>query len=342
MNQKNIFDLPTQQKKWANIKSQISKSEAKYTEEDEIDIVLQVKNKYTQVNYDYDDIPESLGELLEDFPETWVDLEFQLVENGTKILTQGFLVQFMEVEKDKQAPIEPSSFTHDSNFPQSEKKESPTNTPQPQIPSPSPYQLDINKLLQQNAETSEKATERIERMLEKFMNQNSHSPNNSSTQQDHVNAILLSQIQELKETNRELKTENSNLQRELSSAHLENARLSVLSTQAQNSSANVINPEAKLEEHIKNYERTQKRIQEQVEEKKKELDDLKEKIIENRVLATVKNSGKENNTEVDKAFADILRSKAPMVIDRGFDYLFPLNPINNANGTNQATLPAII
>ena len=93
----NVFDNPSLIGKWGYIKSRISKILADYKDEDDIDLILQVKNRYTQINYSYDDIPESLDELLEEFPES-VDLEYGIYENGKAIGQLGFLKKFEDVK----------------------------------------------------------------------------------------------------------------------------------------------------------------------------------------------------------------------------------------------------
>jgi hypothetical protein len=330
------FDEAAKKAKWANINSQIKKALAKYNEDDEVDLVLRVKNKYTTSNYTFDEIPESLEELLNEFPES-VDLEYQLIENGTDVKTHQFLKKFEDVKEETDNSI----ITTKENIPieqnkslQPEKSNS-NSTVNPQTQNP----IDITGIMAQVAMITESMNRRLDesnQRLEKyfFANKEETKPQIQEYNKSYVDA-LLQQISDLKDLSKELKEELRELRNQNFTLQIENVKLSSLASQN-------INPqvvEQKIEDSIKAYERNQKKFQEQFEERRKELDKINEEIIEAKIKSKI-DPNNLSNTELDKAMADVIRNKVPTLIDKGFDLVFPLNTINGSQKTSAP--PALI
>ncbi|MBP6739555.1 MAG: hypothetical protein KA146_06170, partial [Leptospiraceae bacterium] len=132
------------------------------------------------------------------------------------------------------------------------------------------------------------------------------------------------QILESKHEKDVIRLENS-LKEAKDSANTANSQLFLLQIEntklAMQASQNV-NPQtvdARVEEAMRVFERNQKKMQEQLDEKKKEFDALNLAVIEKKIQSQLKNNPE--NSELDKAVADVFRSKVPTIIDRGIELM---------------------
>ena len=115
----------------------------------------------------------------------------------------------------------------------------------------------------------------------------------------------------LKEAKDSASTANS----QLFLLQIENTKLAMQASQ----NVNPQTVDARVEEAMRAFERNQKKMQEQLDEKKKEFDLLNMAVMEKRIQSQLKNNPE--NSELDKAVADVFRSKVPTIIDRGIDLM---------------------
>ena len=316
----NVFDNPSLIGKWGYIKSRISKILADYKDGDDIDLILQVKNRYTQINYSYDDIPESLDELLEEFPES-VDLEYGIYENGKAIGQLGFLKKFEDVKEESDFTKTESSLENKPNQakPDTQAK---TNSDSQQV-----IHVDMNGIFKEFSSTLSQSFQ--QQNLKQEIPQridNSELVNALREQIKEQKAFHEKQLQILESKHEKdvIRLENS-LKEAKDSASTANSQLFLLQIEntklAMQASQNV-NPQtvdARVEEAMRVFERNQKKMQEQLDEKKKEFDLLNMAVMEKRIQSQLKNNPE--NSELDKAVAEVFRSKVPTIIDRGIDLM---------------------
>ena len=330
----NVYDLPTQKIKWANVNSQISRKLNKHKENEEVDLVLQVKNKYSQINFTHDDLPESLDDLLNLFPES-VDLEFIIFEDGVST-EQGHLKKFEDV-KDEVDLTKTDSPTESNKSNQSIKQDSQTKTDLDEKQKVI-YSVDMNGIFKEFSTT----------LSQSFQQQNAKQEIPQRTDNSELVNALKSQIEDMKKSyEKQLETQDSKhekqieeikkanekeitnltnlLKEEKEKANTANSQLFLLQIEntklAMQASQNV-NPQtvdARVEEAMRVFERNQKKMQEQLDEKKKEFDLLNMAVMEKRIQTQLKNNPE--NSELDKAVADVFRSKVPTIIDRGIDLM---------------------
>lgn len=335
MKQINIFDYPAIGSKWGNIKSHVTKLLAKYKENDDIDIVLQFKNRYTQINYAYDELPETLDELLEDFPES-VDLECLIYEKGVSTGQIRYLKKFEDV-KDEVDLTKTDSPTESNKSNQSIKQDSQTKTDLDEKQKVI-YSVDMNGIFKEFSTT----------LSQSFQQQNAKQEIPQRTDNSELVNALKSQIEDMKKSyEKQLETQDSKhekqieeikkanekeitnltnlLKEEKEKANTANSQLFLLQIEntklAMQASQNV-NPQtvdARVEEAMRVFERNQKKMQEQLDEKKKEFDLLNMAVMEKRIQSQLKNNPE--NSELDKAVAEVFRSKVPTIIDRGIDLM---------------------
>lgn len=300
--------------KFGNVKSHVSKLLDKYKDDDTIDIVVQFKNKYTQINYSHDELPETLDELFNEFPES-VDLECCIYENGASTGAIRYIKKFEDVREESDNTIkEEKQITKETSLPQNQN-------PTPQNNQPS---IDVNTLVMQISDMNERNME----LFASLISTKSSEPKTETKSSDStkLEENLRQQITDLKIEHEKLVTELRNIIREekekastassqLFTLQIENTKLAMQA--AQNVSPQTV--DAKVEEAMRAFERNQKKLQEQLDEKKKEFDALNLAVIEKRIQSQLKNNPE--NSELDKAVADVFRSKVPTIIDRGIDLM---------------------
>ena len=321
----NIFDLPSQKIKWANINSQISRKLNKYKENEEVDLVLQVKSKYTQINYTHDELPDSLDELLAYFPES-VDLEFTIFENGVSTGEQGFLKKFEDVKEEIEKP---ETISNTPQLPPKAETKKESESGQTVI-------IDVNQLFEKYSSSLQLvASQNNKPEPVRQENQNSDLIESLRQQISDLKQIHSQQVAELKDLLKEAKEEVKLANSQLFTLQMENTRLSITAAQG-------VNPQSvddKVQEAIRAFERNQKKFSEQYEEKKKELDAIQNQITEAKIVARTKQIRTEDDTEINKAMADVMRSKLPQLIDKGLDLLSPTPNLATASSTQT---PAIV
>ena len=326
----NIYDLPTQKIKWANVNSQISRKLNKHKDNEEVDLVLQVKNKYSQINFTHDDLPESLDELLNLFPES-VDLEFIIFEDGVST-EQGFLKKFDDVKEE-------SDFTKmESSLENKPNQAKPDTQPKTNSDSQQVIHVDMNGIFkefsstlsqsfqQQNAK--QEIPQRIDNseLVNALKSQIEDMKKSYEKQLETQESKHEKQIEEIKKANEKEITNLTNLLREekdkANTAYSQLFTLQIENTKLAMQASQNVNPQtvdARVEEAMRVFERNQKKIQEQLDEKKKEFDALNLAVIEKKIQSQLKNNPE--NSELDKAVADVFRSKVPTIIDRGIELM---------------------
>lgn len=298
------------------IKTIITKREAAFnaseeSQENSFDILLKIKNKFRTISFDFAILPETYNEIEEHFPEA-VDLEFTLSQDSITI-TEGFFHKF-EIDKTETLPQTPIT-------PQPLQNSIPTQNS-------NPYTIDINTLMRQQSESNEKMYQLILSSLPK--NNESKDNHHPVTDKTEYIEILKNQIAELKSQITEYKSDLSNMRSENNKLMMENVRLSA--SVSHNNSEQT--PESKFDEYVKNYERQQQKMDETLARKRSEIEELNLKTIEARMKSYAKKDT--NETEVDRAMADIIRNKVPLIVD----YMLPMG--NPTSTTTTPTPPKII
>lgn len=324
----NIVDEMQAKKRWGNIKSQISRKLAKYENPEEVKIILQVRNKFAQIPYDIKELEDkTLDDVFEDFPES-VDLEFMIFENGESDGLLGYLKKFEDVNTESFSVATQES----SESKTSHNKEPNSNFMQNQLSSATTAQnnlpsIDVNQLVNQIAEMNRETNERFANILSAKTSEPKKQEDNHSFEKLEQN--LRQQISDLKAEHEKLVAELKNIIREekekatiansqLFTLQIENTKLAMQASQ----NLNPQTVDAKVEEAMRAFERNQKKMQDVVDEKKKELEALNLQVIEKRIQSQLKNNPE--NSELDKAVADVFRSKVPTIIDKGIDLMTSL------------------
>lgn len=321
----NVFDNPSQIGKWGSINSRISRLLTNYKEGDEVDIILQVKNKYTQINYPYDELPETLDDILKEFPES-VDLEYSIYENGKSVGQIGYLKKFEDVKEEIEKPGE---ISNTPQLPPKAETKKESESGQTVI-------IDVNQLFEKYSSSLQSvASQNNKPEPVRQENPNSDLIESLRQQISDLKQIHSQQVAELKDLLKEAKEEVKLANSQLFTLQMENTRLSITAAQG-------VNPQSvddKVQEAIRAFERNQKKFSEQYEEKKKELDAIQNQITEAKIVARTKQIRTEDDTEINKAMADVMRSKLPQLIDKGLDLLSPTPNLAVASSTQT---PAIV
>lgn len=321
----NIVDEMLAKKRWGNIKSQITRKLAKYENPEEVKITLQVRNKFAQIPYGTQELEnKTLDDVFEDFPES-VDLEFMIFENGESDGLQGYLKKFEDVNTEsysvavQESPENKISHIKETNLSLPQNQSPTQTTTQNNQPS-----IDVNTLVMQISDMNERNMERFASLISTKSNEPKTETKSSDSTKLEEN--LRQQIADLKIEHEKLVTELRNIIREekekantassqLFTLQIENTKLAMQASQ----NVNPQTVDARVEEAMRAFERNQKKMQEQLDEKKKEFDLLNMAVMEKRIQSQLKNNPE--NSELDKAVADVFRSKVPTIIDRGIDLM---------------------
>ena len=321
----NIVDEMLAKKRWGNIKSQITRKLAKYENPEEVKITLQVRNKFAQIPYGTQELEnKTLDDVFEDFPES-VDLEFMIFENGESDGLQGYLKKYEDVNTEsysvavQESPENKISHIKETNLSLPQNQSPTQTTTQNNQPS-----IDVNTLVMQISDMNERNMERFASLISTKSNEPKTETKSSDSTKLEEN--LRQQIADLKIEHEKLVTELRNIIREekekantassqLFTLQIENTKLAMQASQ----NVNPQTVDARVEEAMRAFERNQKKMQEQLDEKKKEFDLLNMAVMEKRIQSQLKNNPE--NSELDKAVADVFRSKVPTIIDRGIDLM---------------------
>ncbi len=320
----NIFNNQEMGGRYGNVKSHVSKLLDKYKDEDTVDIVVQFKNKYTQINYSHDDLPETLDDLFKEFSES-VDLECCIFENGVSTGAIRYIKKFEDVKEEIEPKTEIIIPFQPNSVAQPKKESEPGQT----------VIIDVNQLFEKYSSSLQSvASQNNKPEPVRQENQNGDLVESLRQQIADLRQTHSAHIAELKDLLKEAKDEAKAANSQLFTMQIENAKLSVQVSQ----NVNPQTVEAKVEEAMRAFERNQKKLNEQTDAKKAELDALNLQVIEAKVKSQIKHYP--DNSETDKAMADILRSKVPSLIDKGID-LFVMPKINGTNKAIESTTPII-
>lgn len=274
----------------------MSKLRDEKIDEDEINLVIQVKNEINQINYKYSEFPESLQALLTDFPDEFT-LEYQIIRNDDEIVNQGFLKKYSLVSSGEEQQIETKVDIKKEETFQSDNLKN----------------LNINQLI-----------ENINSHNSKFYNQLIESFNKNPVESNSSSMVvenMRQQITDLKDEIRELKKDIKENQSEIQKKNLE---VITLTTEK----AGLFTPEQlnnKIEDAVKNVERNYKKQQTQFDDVDSKIREKKEELSKQELemrIAQIKNGIKNSkDSETDKILAEVLKQKLPGVFDKGLDLL---------------------
>ncbi|MBK9498704.1 MAG: hypothetical protein IPO06_04830 [Leptospiraceae bacterium] len=338
----NIIDKQTVWRRWGNVKSYFSK---KATGDIKNGLKLKIYNPYTQIVYREDELPDSLKEMLEEFPEA-KDLKYEIIGQD-KVISEGFFKEYKdvsEVEKSKasiQNPLPSSVTTSEQSVPitKSINNDSSSNEVI--------YSLDVNQLFSTFVETTTKIMENT-RKIEPTLIAKENPTNLNQIKELKENHELYidrliktheeekKRLQDLNEkTNTELKSIRSDLnkcEKELFDARLEIGKLKIFLEYAQNTESS----EAKFEKYVSDYARQQKKMDDALALKRDEFNKLQAEVMEKRIKVAVEDHEIENESELSKALKDTFVEKLPTIIDRGLDFLASrksFSPVTNYSPT---------